>query len=58
MVKYNKEVVLSVAPYKTVRIAVTECKSFKEADEELMEEINRHPEVKELNAEEIKKVFG
>ena len=56
--KYNKEVLLSTGPYKTVRIAVTECDSFEEADKELMKEINKHKELKEMNAEEIEKCIG
>lgn len=57
MTKFEKAITLSIAPYKTVRIAITEAKSFEEADKELMEEINRFPELKKLNAEEIEKVL-
>jgi len=57
MAKYGKEIVLSLAPYKTVRLLVTEATSFEECDKEIMKELNRMPEVKELNAEEIKKVL-
>lgn len=55
--KYNKEIVLSLAPYKTVRLAITEADSFEACDKELMKEINAFPEVKKLNEEEIKKVL-
>jgi len=55
--KYNKEIVLSLAPYKTVRLAITEANSFEEADKELMREINLFPEIKKLNKEEIEKVL-
>lgn len=58
MTKYSKEIVLSIAPYKTMRIAVTEAASFDECDKELMAELDRHPEIKQLNAEEIEKVLG
>jgi len=58
MAKFSKEIVLSIAPYKTMRIAVTEAASFEECDKELMAELDRHPEVKKLNAEEIDKVIG
>jgi len=57
MTKYGKEIVLSIAPYKTVRIAITEASSFKECDRELMIEINRFPELKKLNKEEIEKTI-
>lgn len=58
MTKFSKEIVLSIAPYKTMRIAVTEAASFEECDKELMAELDRHPEIKKLNAEEIDKVIG
>ena len=56
--KYSKEIVLSIGPYKTMRVAVTEAESFAVCDKELMTEINKHPEIKEMNKEEIKKVLG
>ena len=55
--KYGKEIVLSIAPYKTVRLTITEANSFEEADKEIMREINTFPEVKKLNEEEIKKAL-
>lgn len=55
--KYGKEIVLSIAPYKVVRLSITEASSFKEADKQLMEEINRFPELKKLNKEEIEKTL-
>jgi len=58
MAKFNKEIVLSIAPYKTLRLAVTEANSFEECDKELLKELDKHPEVKELNKEEIKKVIS
>ena len=57
MTKYSKEIVLSIAPYKTMRIAITEAESFEECDKELMKELDRHPEIKQLNEEEIAKVL-
>lgn len=58
MVKYGKELTLSIAPYKTVKLLVTEADSFEECNIELLKELNRMPEVKELNEAEIKKVLG
>ena len=58
MTKYSKEIVLSIAPYKTMRIAVTEAASFEECDQELKKELSKHPEVEEMNEEEIAKVIG
>jgi len=55
MTKFEKAITLSVAPYKTVRIAITEAKSFEECDKEIMAEINKFPELKKLNKEEIEK---
>lgn len=55
--KYEKSITLSIAPYKVVRIAVTEAESFEEVDKEIMKEINRFPELKKLNKEEIEKVL-
>ena len=57
MTKFEKAITLSIAPYKTVRIAITEASSFKECDKELMDEINRFPELKKLNKEEIEKTL-
>lgn len=56
--KYSKEIVLEIEPYRTMRIAVTEAGSFEECDKELMKEINKHPEIKERNKEEIRKAIG
>lgn len=58
MTKYSKEIVLSIAPYKTLRIAVTEAASFKECDKELLKELEKHPEVMDMNREEIDKVIN
>lgn len=58
MTKYGKEIVLSIAPYKTIRLAVTEAASFEECDKELIKELDRLPEIRDLNKEEIKKVIG
>jgi len=58
MPKFSKDIVLSIAPYKTVRFAVSECDSFDECDKELRKELDRHPDVKKLNAEDIEKVLG
>lgn len=57
MAKYEKAVTLSVAPYKTIRIAITEADSFEDCDKQLMEEINRFPELKKLNKEEVEKIL-
>lgn len=57
MTKYGKDLILSIAPYKTVRLSVSEAVSFEECDKELMKELNRHPEVRDLNKAEIKKVL-
>jgi hypothetical protein len=56
--RYNKEIVLSIGPYRTMRIAVIEAESFAACDKELMKEINKHKEIKDMNAEEIQKVLG
>ena len=55
--KYGKEIVLSIAPYKTVRLTITEADSFEECDKEIMLEIITFPEIQKLNKEEIKKVL-
>jgi len=57
MTKFEKAITLSIAPYKTVRIAITEASSFSECDKELMDEINKFPELKKLNKEEIEKTI-
>ena len=57
MTKYGKEIVLSIAPYKTVKIAVTEANSFDECNQSLLDELDRIPEVRDLNKAEIKKVL-
>lgn len=55
--KYNKELTLSIAPFKTIKIGITDANSFEDCDKELWKELNRHPEIKILNEEEIKKVL-
>lgn len=56
--KYGKEIVLSTAPYKTLRLSITEADSFEECDKELRAEINAmDSDIKELNKDEIKKVI-
>ena len=55
--KYEKSITLSIAPFKTIRIAITEAGSFEEVDKEIMKEIRQFPELEKLNAEEIKKVL-
>lgn len=55
--KYNKEVTLALAPYKTFKIGVSEADSFAKCDDELKKEIKRHPKVEELNKEDIKKAL-
>ena len=57
MTKIEKAITLSIEPYKTVRIAITDEDSFEACDKELMEEINRFPELKKLNKEEIEKTL-
>lgn len=56
--KYIKEITLSLAPYKTVKLGISEAGSFSEIDKELHKELNKHPKVKELNKEEIEKVLS
>jgi len=58
MAKYGKEIVLSIAPYKTIKIAVTDAPSFDECNKELNAELDRMPEIRALNKAEIKKVLG
>ena len=55
--KYEKAITLSIAPFKTIRIAITEANSFEDCDKEIMREINLFPEIKKLNKEEIEKVL-
>jgi len=58
MTKYGKEIVLSIAPYKTIKISVTDAPSFADCDKDLRAELDRMPAIKELNAAEIKKVLN
>lgn len=55
--KYTKEITLALAPYKTVKLGVSEAESFSKCDEALKKEIERHPKIEELNREDIKKVL-
>jgi len=55
--KYSKEIVLSIAPYKTIRLAITDAESFEDCDAELMKELDKFPDIKDLNKEEIKKTL-
>jgi len=56
--KYLKEIVLAIAPYKTVKLGISEAASFDECDKELNAELDRMPEIRVLNKAEIKKVLG
>lgn len=56
--KYKKDIVLAIAPYKTVTLGVSEADSFNDCDKELLKELDRHKEVKKLNAAEIDKVLN
>ena len=58
MTKYGKEIVLSIAPYKTIKIAVTDAPSFADCDKDLKAELDRMPAIRDLNKAEIKKVLG
>ncbi len=58
MTKYGKEIVLSIAPYKTIKIAVLDASSFDECNKELNAELERMPAIRDLNKAEIKKVLG
>lgn len=55
--KAKKGLVLGVAPYRTVTIEVSELDTFEQCDKELKKELKRMPEVKKLNAADIKKVL-
>ncbi len=57
MTKFNKGITIALAPWKTINITVTEMGSFEECDKALLEELNRMPEIKKLNAADLKKVF-
>ena len=56
--KYGKELTLAIAPYKVIKIAVTEASSFAECDKELNAELDKMPAIRDLNKAEIKKVLG
>ena len=57
MGKYGKELTLSIGPYRTMKISVMEMESFEECDNELIAELKKHPEVIDMNKEEINKVL-
>ena len=57
MPKFNKGITLSIAPYKTINITVTECDSFEDCDKRLLKELGRMPVIKKLNEADIEKVF-
>jgi hypothetical protein len=55
--KAKKGMVLGIAPYRTVTIEVSDMDNFEACDKELKKELNRMPEIKKLNAADIKKVL-
>jgi len=57
MGKFGKEITLAIAQYKTIKIAVSDMDSFEDCDKAILAELDRMPEVKELNEAEIKRVF-
>ena len=58
MGKYGKELVLALAPYKVVKISVSDMDSFDECNKELNAELDRMPAIRDLNKAEIKKVLA
>lgn len=58
MTKYGKELTLAIAPYKVIRIAVTDAASFDECNKKLNAELDRMPKIRILNKAEIKTVLG
>lgn len=58
MTKYLKEIVLAIAPYKTVKLGISEAADFDACNKELNAELDRMPEIRLLNKAEIKKVLG
>lgn len=56
--KFLKELVLALAPYKTVKLGVSEADTFSDCDAELKKELNRHPKIKELNQAEIREALN
>ena len=57
MAKYGKEVTLAIAQYKTIKISVSDMNSFEDCDKAILAELDKMPEVMELNEAEIKRVF-
>lgn len=54
---FTFELVLSINPYKTVKIGTDNKKTWAEAKQDLQDILDKEmPEVKELNVNEIKKV--
>lgn len=56
--KFLKEVVLSLAPYKTIKLGVSEGDSFEEIDKALLKELDKRQAISKLNAEEIENSLG
>lgn len=56
--KYIKEIVLAIAPYKTVKLGISEADSYSQIDKEIKKELDKHPKVRDLNKEDIEAVLG
>ena len=56
MAKVEKAITLSAGSYKSIKIGVTEAKDFAEADKIIKEELDKMPEIKEMNKDELKRM--
>jgi len=56
MVKVTKEITLKAGDFKSIKLGVTEAVDFNEADKILKEELDKMPEIRKLNEEDLKKV--
>ena len=56
--KYTKEIVLAIAPYKTVKLGVSDSDSFEDCDKELKSHLDKIPAVRDLNKADIQKVLN
>lgn len=55
--KYTKELTLALAPFKTIKLGISEAENFEQCDKELMKELNKHPVIKQLNKADIEKAI-
>lgn len=55
--EYEIRIILEIAPYKTITMGVSGAKSFREAKDDILEELKNMPEIADKNSKEIREAL-